>query len=711
MSTLAEIKLPRTFVFLILAAAVLSVYSQVLQHQFVFFDDDGYILRNIRVNEGLTWSNLLWSFTAFEMANWHPLTWISYMIDNSLWGTDAGLTLFQNVLLHTICTDLLFLLLTRLGASSLVALLLTAFWALHPINVESVAWASQRKTGISTIFLFLAILAYLRYARSPNWKTHTLISVYLLLSLLAKPMAVTLPAVFLLLDGWPLRRINYPDLTPRTFLSAFWPLIREKLIWIGIIAAVCVVTVIAQKGGGAVVGFQYLSVEERLENAIFSYATYLWQLVVPLNLSIIYYYRPTPIDTIIAAFAIAGISYLCLRIWRRNAAPATGWAMFLGTMVPVIGIIQVGSQSMADRYLYVPMVGLLIALIPVLDWILRRLPKTTLSIAVACLAILSVLTYQQTSRWKNSETLFTHSVRIAGPHPFLMNNLGVYYLSIGQARTSIPFFTHALQALPDHAITHANLGYALTMSGSPELGITFLREALRIKPDDLGARMNHAFALTRLGFHQEALDELRDAISATPTNHRILLSSGLYYRGMALEALGRYEEALSMFQNALELNPLMSNVLNDLGTLYTRMGRIEEAEKVTLEAIRLNPRVPEYLFNLGALRNNQGKVEDAEFLYRAALDSFPGFHPARSALAALMLDQRRIGDALAIIRPMLGNGDANVRREGRLLNIHSLKLLGRQEELAAAIEFYRQEFPEHIHLLERLQEHWTRMGM
>jgi tetratricopeptide (TPR) repeat protein len=155
----------------------------------------------------------------------------------------------------------------------------------------------------------------------------------------------------------------------------------------------------------------------------------------------------------------------------------------------------------------------------------------------------------------------------------------------------------------------------------------------------------------------------------------------------------------------------MSNVLNDLGTLYTRMGRIEEAEKVTLEAIRLNPRVPEYLFNLGALRNNQGKVEDAEFLYRAALDSFPGFHPARSALAALMLDQRRIGDALAIIRPMLGNGDANVRREGRLLNIHSLKLLGRQEELAAAIEFYRQEFPEHIHLLERLQEHWTRMGM
>jgi tetratricopeptide (TPR) repeat protein len=530
------------------------------------------------------------------------------------------------------------------------------------------------------------------------------------MSLLAKPMAVTLPAMLLVLDGYPLRRIDYPNLGSwRSWLN-LWPLIREKLLWIAIVAAFCAATLIAQKEGGAVVQLEYLPLESRIENAVYSYVRYLLYLVIPLNLGLMYYYRPGTVEFLMAAFVLAGICILFLRRWRTIPALATGWALYLGTLVPVIGIVQVGSQSMADRYMYVPMIGLLISLIPVFEAIQRRIGRGATVGGATMVLVFSLLAWFQTSLWKDSALIFEHTIRHSGPHPAMLNNLSVHFLKNGRPEISLFHLNRLLENHRDFGPAYANLGIALVSLQREAEGVEMLRIAVELEPDRPRVKLSYALALIRAGQVERAMELLRTTKEEFGPNERYNLSMVHYYLGLGYDALGDLDKALAEYQISLRLMQRHPELLNDLGTLLLRLNRPREALRMTQRSVILNPNAPEPLFNLAGLYKHLGNSELAETTYQETIRRFPRFHPARTALAALYLDQNLPDQALATIQPIRSHTNYLVRREVALLTLHANRLVNHTTS-AEEIEDFKTRFPEETHLLERLQEHWTRMGM
>lgn len=694
--------------YILLTALVLGVYSQVLGHSFVFFDDDGYVSRNARTVAGLNWENVQWAFSTFELANWHPLTWLSYFLDVELFGQDAGVMALENALLHLVNVFLLHHLFRRLGIQPVVALILSAVWAIHPLNVESVAWISQRKTVLSTIFLFLGLLSYLRYVESPSFKRHGIVSIWLLLSLMAKPMAVTFPAMLLLLDGYPLKRVDYASLTPSQLFRSCWPLVREKLPWIAIIVASCTLTMFSQKDGGAVVSFEYFPLIYRLGSVVYAYATYLTQLAVPWKLSMLYTYRPQPWEVQCAAVILAIISLAAVLRWRRNPAFFTGWMWYLGTLVPVIGIIQVGSQSLADRYMYVPMIGLLLVAAAPLQRLLERAAVKVLVATSAVICAFAALAWQQTALWKNSETLFTNAINIIGPHPFLTNNLGVFYLNRGRPDLALPHFLRSIVGTSDYSRGYSNIALCMILNGSPAKAIPYLEATLATNPNHLNSRIIYGLALIRCDRAQEGLDVIESTLQTTTEDQRSARASGSYYRGLALDALGRSEEGIREIEAALALNPTMAEAYNDLGTIYARLGNFTMALAATRRSVVISRDFPEALYNLGNLLSKTGDKANAEICFREVTRIHPTFAPGRLGLVSLLLDQRRVPEALEALAPQLVYRRDPSRKEARLLELHAYKIAGDQAALDAKIADFNKEFPDEP-MLAKLRELWQKL--
>ncbi len=517
------------FIALGLVAVTFTVYAQVASHQFIILDDNRYIRENPMVNQGLTLTGIAWAFTTFHAANWHPLTWLSHMLDSQIFGLNAGGHLLVNALIHASNTLLLFLFLRRVTGAEWRSAIVAALFALHPLHVESVAWAAERKDTLSTFFGLLSLVAYARYVETLSWKRYALIAVALALGLMAKPMLVTWPFVLLLLDYWPLRRFQWQRATgPKGFVGALVPLVREKLPLFCLAAASMVITFIAQSHGGAVRTFVQVPVSLRLSNAVVSCAKYLSRTVWPWDLAVYYPFSRTgvpPWQLVCAIVLLTVITAFVLRQASERPYLLMGWLWFVGTLIPVIGLVEVGGAAMADRYHYVPSIGLFIAFVFGLSDLAHafRIDRVvTGTLTVAALSILACLTAVQIGWWRNSETLFQYTASVIPDNRMIENNLGTILGESGKYDQAEADFAKALRTKPDYlevisdADIRENLGLLMAHQGRLPEAVEQLNEALRLNPNSAEAHTTLGVVLLRSGKAEDSIPHFLAALRLKP---------------------------------------------------------------------------------------------------------------------------------------------------------------------------------------------------
>jgi protein O-mannosyl-transferase len=587
---------PDLLILLGLAVVTFALYAQVIGHQFITLDDPTYIQENPMVNRGVTLAGLAWAFTTFHAANWHPLTWISHMIDCQLFGMNAGHQLLVNALIHVANTLLVFWFLLRTTHARWPSALVAALFALHPLHVESVAWASERKDILSTFFGLLSLIAYSRYAEAPAISRYIWVAVTLALGLLAKPMLVTWPLVMLLLDYWPLGRFQRSEVRgqrsavrlPAGALAKAGGLVVEKIPLFVLVAASAVMTLIAQSREGAVRTLGHEAITLRLSNALVSYAKYLLLTFWPNDLAVYYPFAGIPAWQIIgAAFLLIGITVFCVSQRRIRPYLMVGWLWFLGTLVPVIGIVQVGGQIMADRYFYIPSIGLLMALVFGLadiakSW--RIAPLFSAGAAAAVLVILAMLTNAQIQRWRNSFTLFEHTLAVTPPNLRIEHNLGVALGVIDRYDEAAAHFEKALQIDPNFYDGLVVMGVTRGHQGRLPEAMEYFRAAIRSQPDVPKARVQLAHALWQEKHDEAALEEMRRASQLAPKDPDILADLGL-----ALGLAGRIPESIEQLHEALRLNPNSAEAHNNLGLALLASGKARESIPEFEVALRLKP--------------------------------------------------------------------------------------------------------------------------
>ncbi|MEO5803408.1 MAG: tetratricopeptide repeat protein [Verrucomicrobiota bacterium] len=548
----------RTFlVSLILIIATLALYWPATGYDFVVIDDNLYVTENPWVAQGLSWANVKWAFTTTYAANWHPITWLSHMLDFAMFGLFAGGHHLTNILLHTLNTLLLFLLLKRLTQSFWPSALVAALFGWHPLHVESVAWVAERKDVLSTLFLLLTIWVYARYAAAPTKFRYGLALVLFALGLMTKPMLVTLPCVLILLDYWPLKRwepiakIADRSLARTAHLKLLW----EKVPLFALSFAACVVTFLAQRAGGAVKTFDAVPLSLRVFNSFTACARYVINTFFPANLCVNYPLpaQPPVVWGICSASILAGISYLIFR-WRSKFPwMIVGWLWFLGTLVPVIGWVQVGQQAMADRYTYIPLIGLFILLVWSVDrWLGLGKSARILKIGVVLIALVSCLflTRNQLAYWQESVSLFTHAVAVTKDNALAQQNLGVALSHIGKSTEAIEHYQEALRIKPNHVPTHYNLGielFALEKFDEAELQFS---EALRLGSRSEQLHNNLGVLLARKGQLDSAIEHFKQAIQLNPNYPKPYLNYAV-----ALQRLGLASQAAANFTKALAFDP------------------------------------------------------------------------------------------------------------------------------------------------------------
>ena len=571
--------------------ATLAVYGQVIGHQFIYFDDDLYIWNNPMVSGGLRLKGMAWAFTTFHSANWHPLTWLSHMLDSQVFGLNAGGHLFVNALIHTANSLLLFLFLKRVTGARWRSAIVAALFALHPLHVESVAWAAERKDTLSTFFGLLCLVAYARYVEKPSWKRYALVAVWLALGLMAKPMLVSWPFVLLLLDYWPLGRLKWQPVDGiKRFARAWWPLIREKLPLFFLIIPSMVVTYLAQVHGGAVGGLTTAPLSWRLANALVSYAKYLLLTFWPTDLAILY---PASQEAArvwqwgAALILLVTITVIALRNARERFYLLGGWLWFLGTLVPVIGLVRIGGQGMADRYTYIPSIGLFTAIVFGLADLASTLRIGRAFIAAAAavtILLLASLTAIQITRWRDSETLFTYVLSVTSDNAVVQYDLGCALDQQGKHAEAIRHFDETLRIKPDHLHALANMGLALREEGKAAEAVGFYQRALKLKPDSAKVHWQLGLALADQGKNDDALQEFYEAMKLTPQD------SGMHTNlGVKLARQGKMSEATEQFNEALRLDPNSAEAHSDLGLVFLSSGKPDEALGQFSTALRLKP--------------------------------------------------------------------------------------------------------------------------
>jgi tetratricopeptide (TPR) repeat protein len=564
---------------LLLALITLLAYLPVAHYDFVTYDDSDYVRANSVVQNGLTWAGVKWAFTTGHAGNWHPVTWLSHMTDCELFGLNPGAHHSVNVLFHVANVVLLFALLLRLTrlradapARQADALwpcaIITALFAWHPLHVESVAWIAERKDVLSTFFALLTLLSYTRHAQeqgargkktgvgnlfsfllSPFSKSYWLALFFFALGLMSKPMLVTLPFVMLLLDYWPLQRFS---------LSAFrFPLLLEKIPFFALVAVSCVVTFLVQRHGAAVVTLEQFPLNLRFENAIISYGRYLLMAVWPVNLAVLYP-LPNHLHWIHAwaATSAAPLVVICWLVWRaRRACPylLVGWLWYLGTLVPVIGLVQVGTAALADRYAYFPLIGIFIAIVfGVRDLAERfRFPKMILAGAtILILAAYLTLTENQLRYWRNSETLFAHTLAVTQNNVNALIDYGVAFEQQGRLTNALAQYREAERLASDSVQAHYNIGNALDKLDRPAEALPEQLEAARLNPNAAFLHESAGGVLAELGRFDEALGQFAEAARLDPT-----YSWAHFQMGKVLLNQDRDAAAIGQFREALRLNP------------------------------------------------------------------------------------------------------------------------------------------------------------
>ncbi|MGD9167176.1 MAG: tetratricopeptide repeat protein, partial [Syntrophobacterales bacterium] len=517
-------RLPR-LVYLVLIFVTLVVFHQLPSHDFINLDDDILVYENPHVHAGLNKEGIAWAFTTFEAYNYHPLTWLSHMLDCELFGLRPGMHHLTNLLFHLMNTALLLFVLRRMTGALWRSGFVAALFALHPLHVESVAWVAERKDLLSAFFWFLSIWAYARYTERPGLNRYLPVLLFFSLGLLAKPMVVTLPFVLLLLDFWPLGRTQFhqagTDNRPLQQKVSVFRLVWEKIPLFALAAISIVVTFAAQQQGGALKSLEAFPLTTRIANALISYLSYIGKMIWPHNLAV---YYPHSGSIPVWQAAGAGLTLICvtvLVIWTARKRPylAVGWLWYLGTLVPVIGLVQVGSQAMADRYTYLPLVGLFIALawgVPCLFAGWRHRQSMLAILATIVLVSFTVCTWLQLRHWQNSITLFQHTLQVTTNNHFAHNNLGVALAQDDRLNEAISHYSEALRLKPGAFEVHNNLANALAAQGSVDEAIQHYFEALRLEPDYDKAHNNLGNVLAGTGRGEEAIIHYSEAIKINP---------------------------------------------------------------------------------------------------------------------------------------------------------------------------------------------------
>ena len=634
-------------VSLFLVVMVLIPYGQVLRFDFVSFDDGMYIAENARVSAGLTYENIIWAFTTgAEVANWHPVTWLSYLFDAQLFGSkNAAAFHLINVLFHAINSVLLFLLLHRMTRGLWASMLVAALFAIHPLHVESVAWISERKDVLSTSFWLLTMIAYLRYVASPGFR-YLLVVLPFVLGLMSKPMLVTLPAVLLLMDYWPLRRLEgVGSLRGRPVPRWQW-LVVEKLPLFALVVVSSLVTVVMQERGQSVMGFEALPFWLRAANAVVAYGRYVAMTVMPMGLTVFY---PHPgIDLPFWQILVSGAFLVSVSVgvvrWRKTRPYLfVGWLWYLGTLVPVIGLVQVGSQALADRYTYVPLIGLfMMAVWGIQDLCVRwRVPKRALGFGIGAMLIaLTVVAGLQVGHWRNSTTLFEHALKINPSNCMALTSLGTLALKQGRYEEAKTYLTKALDLKPEHDDVLDSLGLLALNQKRYDEAKTYLTKALDRNPENVDVLDNLGVLAMDQGRYEEAKAYLTKALDLNPGHVQVLYNLG----GLAL-GQKRYEEANAYLTKALDLDPGNFTVLNNLGGIAMNQGRYDAAKAYLTKALDLNPKHLNALNNLGCCLVNQGQYEQAEHHFRKAIEIDPQFVAAMNSLGSVLAQLGRQEEA------------------------------------------------------------------
>ena len=608
-----------------LAGAALLAYWPVWDCGFVNFDDPDYVQKNLRVLQGLSWENLGWALTSHAAANWHPLTWLSLMLDCQLHGPNPFWLHLTNLALHAANIVLLFLLLRRMTGALWPSALVAGFFGLHPLHVESVAWIAERKDVLSIFFALAATWCYVRYVEARRVERSTLNAprpsramrhyafalVLFALALMSKPMVVTFPLVWLLLDFWPLGRFaNWGK-------GGLARSVAEKIPFLLLSAATCVVVFWAQRAGGAVVALAKAPFVHRLENALVSYGLYLWKTLWPARLSAFYprWTEPLLWPAIAAALFLAGLTWLVVRSRERHPYLLVGWLWYLGTLVPVIGLVKVGEHALADRYTYVPLIGIFIGIVWGVAYWAGRSPLiggTIRFLAAAALLLCARTTFVQTRYWHDGRTLFEHALQVNPNNALAHNNLGILLLHNGEMPEAMSHFRKALEINPDYAFAHYNLGNALQQDGRLEEAIAHYERALELEPAYAKAHNNLGNALAKAGQPERAVTHYQRALalqSDDADTHNNLAN--------VLVRKGEVPDAIAHYQRALALDPNLVPACNSLAWLLATSPQASlrngtKAVELARRAEELSAgKNPVFLTTLGAAYAEAGQFREA----------------------------------------------------------------------------------------------------
>ena len=569
-----KLKLP---VILALVGACLIIYAQTLNFDFINIDDRAYIYENRAVLSGFNWKTVNWAFTAFYSANWHPLTWLSHFLDYAMFGLNAGGHHATNVVFHTLNSILAFIVFHQMTGDFWKSAIVAMLFAIHPAHVESVAWVAERKDVLSTMFWLLTMLAYFRYCDEVTKRqsdkillslsrfvspSYILMILFFTAGLMSKPMLVTLPFVLLLCDFWALERLKK--------LRDLKPLIIEKIPLFALTIVSSVITFLAQKSFGATVSLETLPFAARLANVALSYAKYIVTLFYPVNLGFWYPFEPNqnPLEVIGAIVLLLVISAFCWRERKKRKYFLMGWLWFLGTLVPVIGLVQVGLQSSADRYTYVPFFGLFIMLVWGADDLFEHFKLNKKIVAAICaitILIFGALAYRQTSLWKSSETLYAHTLSITKNNYFLMTNLCLHHLIKSTPEIAETRCTELLEQTPPSPESNNVLGFLRTQTGKYDQAVQNYQAAIRMRPDWGILYANLSDTLSKQGKPDDAEKNLQKAFSvkdASLSNEILARSSNNL--GMSFLQKNRNEKAIQYFTKALELKPDLDEAQSNL---------------------------------------------------------------------------------------------------------------------------------------------------
>ena len=643
------------WISLALIVVNLVIYAPVRHYEFVTWDDPQYITENPHVSGGLTWPGVSWAFTAGYFYNWHPLTWLSHMLDVQLYGMNAGGHHLTNLLLHIATTILLFGLLHRmtgaLGRSAFVG----GLFAVHPLHVESVAWVAERKDVLSTLFGMLTLWGYIAYLRQPRLGRYLVMLLLFALGLMSKPMLVTLPFVLLLLDFWPLGRVSLGaessdrsgSAPSREQWSVRLQLAWEKLPFLALAVASSIVTFVVQQRGGAVAQLDALPLNLRVANALLSYVAYIGKMLWPTRLAVFYpYSRSLPEWEVIgAALGLIGVSVVVIGAARRYPYLPVGWLWYLGTLVPVIGLVQVGGQAMADRYTYVPFIGLFI----MVSWgaadLLARWQYRSIALPItAGLALLAcaIIARGQARYWRNTMALWAHALEVTSENYVAHNGLGVALVDQGRNDEAIAHYSEALRFKPNFREAHNNLGNALVSLGRSAEAIPHFSKALLLKPDSAEVHNGLGAALARQEKVTEAIHHYFEALRLKPDfadPHNNL--------GLALVDQGRVSEAIAHYSEALRIKPDYALAHNNLGIALANQEKVGEAVTHFSEALRIKPEYAEAHNNLGSLLAKQGRGEESIAHFSEALRIKPDYADAHDHLGRALTRQGRVDEAIA----------------------------------------------------------------